>query len=265
MFVLKVQKASEKLAAQNLAGRCACVSMRRRGLEQGRLYASIVEFSWNAAEVAMVRASSKALAMASLLVCTASVGCTLFDCPGNSSGTAVAADDLQTLQKLQKISLWNFGKDICSAAYKQSEGAPVSYVNQRYRQAKKIADILGAPLPPLPPRSGNKLKDKIFANKYLVVDLKPFYAALDQKYGPTITNFAELSVRLGLLMGLYEPGNVEGQQISAYIKRIAPESGIPGRVYQPLVDAIDRGAPYDVVDKAITRMDADIKALYETK
>lgn len=104
----------------------------------------------------------------------------MFDCAGNSSGAAVAADDQQTLQKLQKLSLWNFGKDICSAAYKQAEGAPVSYVNQRYGQAKKIADILGALLPPLPPREGNKLKDKIFANKYLVVDLKPFYAALDQ-------------------------------------------------------------------------------------
>lgn len=206
--------------------------------------------------------SSKVLAFSLLIACTVGAGSSFVTKSGAASCAAASADDLQ---RLQKISLWNFGKDICSAAYKQAEGAPVSYVNQRYGQAKKIAEILGAPLPPLPPRSNNKLKDKIFANKYLVVDLKPFYAALDQKYGPTITNFAELSVRLGVLMALYEPGNVEGQQISAYIKKIAPESGIPDRVYQPLVDAIDRNASYDVVNKAIAKMDADMKALYQVK
>jgi hypothetical protein len=150
---------------------------------------------------------------------------------------------------------WLLGSKWSLAALARDHGAPSDEVEKWFDQSRSLARALGVSLPTLPAPaesdSGQTAEDTSL--NYLFDAGQQVGRELARRYGPDHAALVELAVKSNILLAIYQPGMSTTEAVSA-IARAGGQAGLPDQLYQPLLDALTKGAPPTDVSQAVFRL-----------
>lgn len=185
-----------------------------------------------------------------------SAGC---DSATSKPGTAsppkpVASKDAQA---------WNLGNKLSLAAIGHAEQAPPGAIDRVLQEAQGIARELGAPLEPLPTRTGNRSRDAAAALGYLLKTTGPAITrALEEQHGRQPSLLFQISLKTNLLLLVYEPSsnNREASAIIEFVSEKGAEANLPGDLMRVLASDVRSGASYDQVKQSVQQFQQHVAA-----
>lgn len=146
------------------------------------------------------------------------------------------------------------------AALAHDRGVAKDKVPAWFAQAQSAAKQLGvtvAELPtPAPPSDTNPASKQVM--NYLLVDGQRIGRELTQRSGVETAALFEVAIKSNVLLLLYAPGSAEGATIADAVSDAAPRAKLPGDLWKPLVDALDRQLPASDVRLAVQKMHTDV-------
>jgi len=172
----------------------------------------------------------------------------------------------QNLPKSTQLAAWDLGDTLSLAAVGHGEDiAPVT-VNNLFVKAKANAAKLNMTLPDLPPKTGDKIKNKANALGYMLNTAgKPIGDALTTQFDKEHAVLFELSLKSNVLLMMYGPGESTTQAIANVIRTRSERLGLPPRITANLLGLIEAGADYSKVKPAVFQMHSDVANYLRTK
>jgi hypothetical protein len=160
---------------------------------------------------------------------------------------------------VSRAGAWIVGDKLSLAAIAYGRGLKQETVDGMLSDAKSIANDLGVPLNPLPPKDSSDAKTLATIIHYLIKgDGWATGAALLKKYDYTHGALFEISVKSNLLLLLYAPGDDSG--IGGVIKSRCEEIKLPPQLWSGLVIMIGKKATFDQVKDEVFKMHKDVAA-----
>ncbi|MFZ6029478.1 MAG: hypothetical protein ACOYYS_17335 [Chloroflexota bacterium] len=158
------------------------------------------------------------------------------------------------------LVLWRLSSNLSMLAVGRAEGVSEDVVERMSANNQIMADYLGIELPPLFESSGDKVNDSAAAIHYLLDEAGPVLQAYAEKnLGEAEGQQVALAVKSMLATLLYLPP-AEGKDTSLNdslytgIEKAATNAGLPEELYQPVLDAMAAGLPYEDVKNSIFAM-----------
>lgn len=184
-------------------------------------------------------------ALASLVLALSSVS------SGQGSFREVPTDDRRAAREIRKddfspLLMFNLGKELTFAALLTAVDGDAG---PSLRKAELICKLLGAPLPDLVDQKGTSLKegtkverDARALNFVLRVAPEKLVGPIRKKYGPRGVSAYELGLKVTLLAKFGEMDLVR-DAVKTVIARCGPRTRLPGRLWRPLLEALEKSTP----------------------
>jgi hypothetical protein len=96
------------------------------------------------------------------------------------------------------------------------------------------------------------------ALQYLFAQGQSIGRVLATKYGDDHAALFELAVKSNILLALYQPRASVAGALSSAIEQAGGRSGLPVKLWQPLMDAMANNAPTADVRQTVYRMHSDV-------
>jgi hypothetical protein len=161
------------------------------------------------------------------------------------------------------VQAWTLGNKLSLAAVAQAERAPVGTVEGLLGEAQHAARELGAEVPPLPPRTGDRTRDSVACLGYLLKTAGPAITnTLESRHGRRQSLLFQSSLKSNLLHVLYEPSadDRESQAIAGFLADKATEAELPRELWSPVVDKVRSRASHQEVKSSVRRMQDSVAA-----
>jgi hypothetical protein len=146
------------------------------------------------------------------------------------------------------------------AALAHDRGVAKEKVPAWFAQAQAAAKQLGMTIGdlPAPAAAGDATPASRQVMNYLLVDGQRVGRELTKQHGGEAAALFEVAIKSNLLLLLYAPGSAEGASIADAISNAAPRAKLPGELWKPLVDVLDRQLPPSDVRLAVQKMHTDV-------
>lgn len=152
--------------------------------------------------------------------------------------------------------MWEMGTWIGSAAMANMMPAMLQTdVDVMYKSAVDIARKYEVLIEPLPARTGVKATDMRANLMYVMKDLRNSLIYMDVKYGHKEEAIVEIAIKVQLLRAVYQPGDEEGKSIIKEIKAAEVYAFPSSQILKPLIQSVERGAPFKEVNARIAELD----------
>jgi hypothetical protein len=162
-----------------------------------------------------------------------------------------------------KGGAWLLGDNLSLAALLYNQGAKDDMVDRFMSKAKKIADIFGVEIKPLPAKVSDSAQASADIIHYLIAgDGAQIGVALGQKYDQEHGILFEIAVKSNLLILLYGPGDSLGKSVAQIIQSRLGAINLPDRLWSNVVTLVNNGASQDDVKEAVFKMHKDIADFY---
>lgn len=176
-----------------------------------------------------------------------------------SSLAARAADSDNTT----KGGAWLLGDNLSLAALLYNQNAPDDMTQRFLAKAKKIAEIFEIEIKPFPAKAPDSTTASADIIHYLIAgDGAEVGVALAQKFDDEHGMLFEVAVKSNLLILLYAPNDDLGKSIAKVIQSRLGSTSLPQRLWQPVVDLVNKGGSADDVKEAVFKMHKDIADYY---
>jgi hypothetical protein len=182
--------------------------------------------------------------------------------PKTAEGVTPKAAETTSAKSLAntRLAAWQLGSGMSLAALAHDRGVAKDKVPAWFAQAQSAAKQLGvtvAELPtPAPPADTNPASKQVM--NYLLVDGQRIGRELTKQYGPATSALFEVAIKSNILLLLYAPGSTEGASIADAVSDAAPRAKLPGDLWKPLVDQLDRQLPASDVRLAVQKLHTDV-------
>jgi hypothetical protein len=155
---------------------------------------------------------------------------------------------------------WLLGNKLSLSALANDRGGAEDETAKLFGQAQTLAEMLDVKVGDLPPirTPAPAIANFDRALQYLFAQGQPIGRALAAKFGDDHAALFELAVKSNILLALYRPHASVAGALSSAIEQAGGRSGLPVKLWQPLMDAMANNAPVDDVRKAVYRMHADV-------
>lgn len=146
------------------------------------------------------------------------------------------------------------------ASLAHDRGVAKDKVPAWFAQAQAAAKQLGVTIGdlPSPAAAGEATPASRQVMNYLLVDGQRIGRELTKQHGAEAAALFEVAIKSNLLLLLYGPGSAEGASIADAISDAAPRAKLPGELWKPLVDVLDRQLPSSDVRLAVQKMHTDV-------
>lgn len=162
-----------------------------------------------------------------------------------------------------KGGAWLLGDNLSLAALLYNQSAPSDMVDRFLDKAKKLADIFEIEIKPFPARAADSAEASADIIHYLIAgDGAQVGVALAQKFDDEHGILFEVAVKSNLLILLYAPGDDLGHSVADVIQKRLGSINLPSRLWQPVVDLVNKGGTADEVKEAVFKMHKDIADFY---
>jgi hypothetical protein len=155
---------------------------------------------------------------------------------------------------------WLLGNKLSLSALANDRGGAVDETAKLFSQAQTLAEMLGTTVSDLPPARATASTDGNFdrALQYLFSQGQPIGRTLATKYGDDQAALFELAVKSNILLALYRPHASVVGALSSAIEQAGGRSGLPVKLWQPLMDAMANNAPAEEVRQSVYRMHSEV-------
>ena len=154
---------------------------------------------------------------------------------------------------------WLLGSKLSLAALTNDRGDTPDETTKLFGQSRTLAEMLNttvADLPPIaPPNSPRPNFDRSL--DYLFAQGQQIGRYLASKYGNDHAALLELAVKSNILLALYRPHARSVEALSTAIEQAGGRSGLPTKLWQPLMDAITGNVPVEELRQVVYRMHSD--------
>jgi hypothetical protein len=151
------------------------------------------------------------------------------------------------------------GSKLSLAALTNDRGDTPEETSKLFSQSRTLAEMLGlsiADLPPIAPPGGPRPNfDRSL--DYLFAQGQQLGRAFASRYGNDHAALLELAVKSNILLALYRPQSRAAESLSTAIEQAGGRSGLPVKLWQPLMDAMANGVPADELRQTVYRMHSD--------
>jgi hypothetical protein len=176
--------------------------------------------------------------------------------PSTPEPTAPSADD--AAHSSRRIA-WLLGSKLSLAALTNDRGDTPDETAKLFSQSRTLAEMLSttvADLPPIaPPNSPRPNFDRSL--EYLFAQGQQIGRVLANQYGNDHAALLELAVKSNILLALYRPRARSIEALSTAIEQAGGRSGLPTKLWQPLMDAITGNVPAEELRQVVYRMHSD--------
>jgi hypothetical protein len=154
---------------------------------------------------------------------------------------------------------WLLGNKLSLSALANDRGGADDETAKLFSQARTLAEMLDTTVGDLPPARaavpGSTNFDR--ALQYLFAQGQSIGRVLATKYGDDHAALFELAVKSNILLALYRPRASVTGALSSAIEQAGGRSGLPVKLWQPLMDAMANNAPAEDVRQAVYRLHAE--------
>ncbi|HEY4234550.1 MAG TPA: hypothetical protein VGM76_14040 [Lacipirellulaceae bacterium] len=171
------------------------------------------------------------------------------------TGPPIDADPAHSSRRIA----WLLGNKLSLSALANDRGGADEETAKLFSQAQTLAEMLDVKVSDLPPVRTATATNANFdrAIQYLFAQGQPIGRALATRYGDDHAALFELAVKSNLLLALYRPHASVVGALSAAIEQAGGRSGLPVKLWQPLMDAMANSAAVDDVRQAVYRLQSD--------
>jgi hypothetical protein len=154
---------------------------------------------------------------------------------------------------------WLLGNKLSLSALANDRGGADDETAKLFSQARTLAEMLDTTVDDLPPARAATPGSTNFdrALQYLFAQGQSIGRVLATKYGDDHAALFELAVKSNILLALYRPRTSVTGALSSAIEQAGGRSGLPVKLWQPLMDAMANNAPAEDVRQAVYRLHAD--------
>jgi hypothetical protein len=155
---------------------------------------------------------------------------------------------------------WLLGNKLSLSALENDRGGATDEAAKLFSQAQTLAEMLDTTVGELPPARDSVPPNANFdrALQYLFAQGQPIGRTLAAKFGDDHAALFELAMKSNILLALYRPHASVAGALSSAIEQAGGRSGLPVKLWQPLMDAMANNAPADDVRKAVYQMHSDV-------
>jgi hypothetical protein len=187
----------------------------------------------------------------------------LFACAPLCLPLSVLSARAEDSDNTTKGGAWLLGDNLSIAALLYNQNAPADMVDRFLTKAKKLADIFQVDLKPFPAKASDSAQASADIIHYLIAgDGAHIGVELAQKLDDAHGILFEVAVKSNLLILLYAPGDDLGHSIADVIQKRLTSINLPPRLWQPVVDLVNKGGSADDVKQAVFKMHKDIADFY---
>ena len=161
---------------------------------------------------------------------------------------------------------WLLGSKLSLAALTNDRGDTPAETAKLFSQSRTLAEMLNttvADLPPIaPPNSPRPNFDRSL--EYLFTQGQQIGRVLATQYGNDHAALFELAVKSNILLALYRPHSRSVRALSTAIEQAGGRSGLPTKLWQPLMDAMANNVPVDELRQVVYRMHSEVDRYLST-
>ena len=172
----------------------------------------------------------------------------------------VSAEDQQPKERLYT---WKLGVKLSKVAWVYYKGASPDVYQKELDACKQLATQgLDTSVPAFPERKSNATAAEVQALKYISdVGAKPIARDLAKKFGNEMAGLFELAMKADLAVRLYQSGKKDDSlniSLQTGLADAGKRSGLPEKLWQPLVQAIKDDSSHDAVKEAVELLDKQV-------
>jgi hypothetical protein len=162
---------------------------------------------------------------------------------------------------------WLLGNKLSLSALANDRGGAEDETAKLFGQAQTLAEMLDVKIGDLPPARTPAPTSANFdrALQYLFAQGQPIGRALATKYGDDHAALFELAVKSDILLALYRPHTSVVSALSSAIEQAGGRTGLPVKLWQPLMDALANNAPVDELRQTVYRMHSEVDRYLATQ
>jgi hypothetical protein len=133
-------------------------------------------------------------------------------------------------------------------------------ITKWFNEAASAARLLGTSVPDLPESMAADATGQVSQRvmDYLGIQFDRIARDLNKTNQAENASLFEIALKSNFLILLYSPGNSAASAVSFAISRAGPQSKLPAKLWQPLVDLLNKHAPVDDVRAAVRNMHKDV-------
>lgn len=156
-----------------------------------------------------------------------------------------SAVNAQANSDSKKRLAWELGSALSLASVLHAQDSDKGLVDRRFATAATAASALGIKLPPLPAKTGDKIKNSAAVLNYLLASAGgPIGKILQDNLGPEHAAVFEIALKSNILLMLYGPGDSTTNTIAKVIRNRRTTANLPNSMTDPLLQLIDRQPSY---------------------
>jgi len=157
-----------------------------------------------------------------------------------------------------RANVWKMGRAAALAAHVQADGGSGEQVDELMFRAETYARALGATIPPLPFRTGDRVGDSAAALHYMLVTLvEQFREELYILFGERFAAVLDAALKSQVLLVLYHPDYEQDDIVTTaadVIERSLGRAGIPADLWHPMVRSVRARAEFSLVRDRLLAM-----------
>ena len=173
-----------------------------------------------------------------------------------SMATNVAHAQLDS-NSMSRYLAWKLGYSMGMAAAVYNRAGSVTEVDRALQSAERVAELLQVDVPPLPPRTGEEVRDASEIFDYITSDARPIGERLASNYPSDHVALFELGLKSWLIW-IFTLDDKTREIHVELVQSRASAAGLPYRLWGPLVEKLEANASAAEVERAHNRMLRDI-------
>jgi hypothetical protein len=155
--------------------------------------------------------------------------------------------------------VWLMGSKLSLAALTNDRGDTPDETVKLFSQSQTLAKMLDTAIADMPPIAKRDAPRPNFdrALEYLFAQGQRIGRVLAAKYGSDHAALFELAVKSNILLALYQPHSRSVESLSSAIEQAGGRSGLPVKLWQPLMDALANNVSAEDLKQVVYRMHSD--------
>jgi hypothetical protein len=178
---------------------------------------------------------------------------------------AATAPEFAAARSPRRVA-WLLGNKLSLSALANDRGGAVEETGKLFSQAQTLAQMLGTTIADLPSSRATPPTSANFDRslQYLFTQGQSVGRFLATKYGDDHAALFELAVKSNLLLALYRPHSSVATVLASAIEQAGGRSGLPVKLWQPLMDALAADASVDDVRHIVYQMHSNVDKFLST-